>query len=122
MNTLSGGQMQRLKFALAIVGDPDLVFLDEPTSALDPYSRRGVWECVGRLRERKKTILLTTHNMEEAAELSDRVLILQDGRLRPSALGTCTGRAWAVKATACRRGRLGDVMGSRPRSPARDTG
>jgi ABC-2 type transport system ATP-binding protein len=78
---LSGGQRQRLALALALVNDPTLVFLDEPTTGLDPQSRHGLWETVLRLRERGKTILLTTHVMDEAQTLCDRIAILDHGEI-----------------------------------------
>ena len=83
---LSGGQQQRLALALAMVNDPRIVLLDEPTTALDPQARRGVWGAIEQLQDEQRTILLTTHLMEEAQELSDRVGIIDAGRL--VALGT----------------------------------
>ncbi len=76
---LSGGQRQRLAIALALVGDPDLVFFDELTSGLDPQARRATWDLVDGVRDRGKTIVLTTHYMEEAARLCDRVMIMDHG-------------------------------------------
>jgi len=78
---LSGGQRQRLALALALVSDPQLMFLDEPTTGLDPQSRRLLWETVLRLREQGRTILLTTHFMDEAQILCDRIAILDNGRI-----------------------------------------
>jgi ABC-2 type transport system ATP-binding protein len=78
---LSGGQLRRLDFALALVGDPDLIFLDEPTTGFDPEARRAAWETVRSLRALGKTILLTTHYLEEAQALADRVAIVKDGRV-----------------------------------------
>jgi ABC-2 type transport system ATP-binding protein len=78
---LSGGQLRRLDFALALVGDPELIFLDEPTTGFDPEARRNAWETVRSLRDLGKTILLTTHYLEEAQELADRVAIVKDGRI-----------------------------------------
>jgi ABC-2 type transport system ATP-binding protein len=78
---LSGGQLRRLDFALALVGDPELIFLDEPTTGFDPEARRSAWETVRNLRELGKTILLTTHYLDEAQELADRVAIVKDGRI-----------------------------------------
>ncbi len=78
---LSGGQLRRLDFALALVGDPELIFLDEPTTGFDPEARRAAWETVRSLRELGKTILLTTHYLEEAQALADRVAIVKDGRI-----------------------------------------
>jgi len=78
---LSGGQLRRLDFALALVGDPELIFLDEPTTGFDPAARHAAWETVRSLRELGKTILLTTHYLDEAQELADRVAIVKDGRV-----------------------------------------
>jgi ABC-2 type transport system ATP-binding protein len=78
---LSGGQLRRLDFALALVGDPELIFLDEPTTGFDPAARRSAWDTVRRLRDLGKTILLTTHYLDEAQELADRVAIMKDGRI-----------------------------------------
>jgi ABC-2 type transport system ATP-binding protein len=79
--TLSGGQLRRLDFALALIGDPELIFLDEPTTGFDPEARRAAWETVRSLRELGKTILLTTHYLDEAQALADRVAIVKDGRV-----------------------------------------
>jgi ABC-2 type transport system ATP-binding protein len=78
---LSGGQRRRLDLALALIGDPDLVFLDEPTTGFDPAARRVAWGVVRRLKDFGKTVLLTTHYLEEAQELADRVAIVKDGRI-----------------------------------------
>ena len=78
---LSGGQLRRLDFALALVGDPELMFLDEPTTGFDPEARRGAWETVRSLRDLGKTVLLTTHYLDEAQALADRVAIVKDGRI-----------------------------------------
>lgn len=86
VGTLSGGQKQRLSVACALAGDPDLLFLDEPTTGLDPQSRRQLWELVERLRASGRTIVLTTHYMEEAERLCDHVAIVDQGRV--IALGT----------------------------------
>lgn len=83
---LSGGQKQRLALACAIVGDPDLLFLDEPTTGLDPQSRRQLWELINEFKSRGRTILLTTHYMDEAEILCDRVAIVDHGKV--IALGT----------------------------------
>ncbi len=83
---LSGGQKQRLAVACSLVGDPDLLFLDEPTTGLDPASRRQMWEIIRDFRERQKTVMITTHYMEEAERLCDRVAIVDHGKV--IALGT----------------------------------
>jgi ABC-2 type transport system ATP-binding protein len=79
--TLSGGQQQRLSVALALVNDPELVFLDEPTTGLDPAARRSLWDVVQGLRSRGRSVLLTTHYMEEAEALCDRIAIMDHGRI-----------------------------------------
>src|ERR1700683_3588130 len=79
--TLSGGQKQRLFIALALINDPEVVFLDELTTGLDPQSRRTIWDLVRGIRERGKTVFLTTHLMEEAERLCDRVAIIEHGRI-----------------------------------------
>jgi ABC-2 type transport system ATP-binding protein len=79
--TLSGGQKQRLFIALALVNNPELVFLDELTTGLDPQARRAIWDLVRGIRQRGKTVLLTTHLMEEAERLCDRVAIFDHGRI-----------------------------------------
>ena len=80
VRTLSGGQLRRLDLALALVGDPELIFLDEPTTGFDPAARRQAWETIRDLRSLGKSILLTTHYMEEAQRLADRVAILRGRR------------------------------------------
>jgi ABC-2 type transport system ATP-binding protein len=99
--TLSGGQQRRLDFALALVGDPELVFLDEPTTGFDPAARRQAWDTVRSLRDLGKTVLLTTHYLDEAQALADRVAIIKDGAIlaegAPGQLGDATSRyrvAW----------------------------
>lgn len=81
VRTLSGGQLRRLDLALALVGDPELIFLDEPTTGFDPAARRQAWETIRDLRSLGKSILLTTHYMEEAQRLADRVAILAGGEI-----------------------------------------
>jgi ABC-2 type transport system ATP-binding protein len=85
VRTLSGGQKRRLDLGLALAGDPELVFLDEPTTGFDPEARRRAWETIRSLRELGKTILLTTHYLDEAERLCDRVAVLRDGQI--AALG-----------------------------------
>ena len=79
IKTLSGGQRRRVDLALGIIGDPDLIFLDEPTTGFDPSARRKSWELISNLRSLGKTILLTTHYMDEAQSLADRVAVIADG-------------------------------------------
>ena len=86
VKNLSGGQQQRLSVSLAFINDPDIIFLDEPTTGLDPQARRTMWEVIERYRKTGKTIFLTTHSMEEAERLCDRVAIMNDGKI--IALGT----------------------------------
>ena len=81
VKTLSGGQQRRLDVGLGIVGDPDLLFLDEPTTGFDPSARRHAWDLVHRLRELGKTVLLTTHYMDEAQNLADRVIVIAAGKI-----------------------------------------
>ncbi len=81
VRTLSGGQQRRLDLALALIGDPDLIFLDEPTTGFDPAARRAAWTTIERLKELGKTVLLTTHYLDEAQELCDRVAIIKNGRI-----------------------------------------
>jgi ABC-2 type transport system ATP-binding protein len=89
---LSGGQKQRVLFALAIAGDADLIFLDEPTVGLDVEARRGMWAQIRALRQRGKTVLLTTHYLEEADALADRIIVINKGRV------ICEGTPSEVKA------------------------
>lgn len=81
VRTLSGGQLRRLDLALALIGDPELVFLDEPTTGFDPAARRTAWNTIKSLKSLGKTVLLTTHYLDEAQELADRVAIIKDGRI-----------------------------------------
>ena len=88
---LSGGQRRRLDFALALIGDPELIFLDEPTTGFDPSARRAAWEVIAGLRHLGKTVFLTTHYMDEAEHLADRITVLSAGRIvaagTPATLG-----------------------------------
>jgi ABC-2 type transport system ATP-binding protein len=81
VKTLSGGQKRRLDLGVALMGDPDLIFLDEPTTGFDPAARRAAWEMIRSLRGLGKTVLLTTHYLDEAEQLADRVAVLRDGRV-----------------------------------------
>jgi ABC-2 type transport system ATP-binding protein len=81
IRTLSGGQARRVDFALALIGDPELIFLDEPTTGFDPAARRAAWEVIRPLADLGKTVLLTTHYLDEAQALADRVAIIKDGRI-----------------------------------------
>jgi ABC-2 type transport system ATP-binding protein len=93
--TLSGGQLRRLDLALALVGDPELIFLDEPTTGFDPAARRGAWDTIRSLKALGKTVVLTTHYLDEAQALADRVAIVKDGRIlvegAPADLGSGDG-------------------------------
>jgi ABC-2 type transport system ATP-binding protein len=92
VKTLSGGQKRRLDLGVALVGDPDLVFLDEPTTGFDPAARRAAWGMIQSLRSLGKTILLTTHYLDEAEHLADRVAVLREGRIvREGAPAELTG-------------------------------
>ncbi|HMQ29878.1 MAG TPA: ABC transporter ATP-binding protein, partial [Chloroflexaceae bacterium] len=111
---LSGGQQQRLALALALVNDPHVVLLDEPTSALDPQARRAVWAAIRRMRDEGRTVLLTTHHMDEAEELCDRVAIVDEGRLvalgAPDALIARHAPPLGPSEAARRRPNLEDVF------------
>jgi ABC-2 type transport system ATP-binding protein len=107
---LSGGQRQRLALACALVGDPELLFLDEPTTGLDPQSRRQLWELIERFRAGGRSILLTTHYMEEAERLCDRVAIVDHGRMiaegTPRELIASLGAEHVLEFAVCGDGRL----------------
>jgi ABC-2 type transport system ATP-binding protein len=98
---LSGGQKQRVLFALALAGDPDLIFLDEPTAGLDVEARRGMWVQIRSLAERGKTVLLTTHYLEEADALAHRIVVINKGRM------VCEGTPAEVKSLGS--GRAGNT-------------
>src|SRR5438477_793802 len=100
VRTLSGGQKRRLDLGLALIGDPELLFLDEPTTGFDPAARRAAWEVIRSLRELGKTILLTTHYLDEAEQLSDRFAVLAEARI--VALGRPSELTAAVPATELR--------------------
>src|SRR5215204_7053837 len=106
---LSGGQKQRLALACALVGEPELLFLDEPTTGLDPQSRRQLWDLIDQFRRAGRTIVLTTHYMDEAERLCDRVGIMDHGRIialgTPRELITSTGVEHVVEFTAPTNGR-----------------
>ncbi len=97
VKTLSGGQQRRLDVAIGLAGDPELLFLDEPTTGFDPAARRNAWELVRSLRGLGKTVLLTTHYLDEAQQLADRVAVLRAGEIvkmgRPEELIASSGRA-----------------------------
>ena len=109
---LSGGQQRRLDVALALVGDPDLIFMDEPTTGFDPAARRNAWDMIGGLRDLGKTIFLTTHFMDEAQALADRVAIIRAGAIvaqgPPSELGG-RGRRSFIRFTLPEGVAIGDI-------------
>jgi ABC-2 type transport system ATP-binding protein len=117
VKTLSGGQKRRLDLAVALVGDPELLFLDEPTTGFDPGARRVAWETIRSLRALGKTILLTTHYIEEAQQLADRVAVLRDGRI--AALGTPGELIGTTSATEIRYRRDGEVVVLETEEPTR---
>jgi ABC-2 type transport system ATP-binding protein len=100
IGTLSGGQKRRADVAIGIIGDPDLIFLDEPTTGFDPTARRDAWNMIEGLKALGKTVFLTTHYMDEAQHLADRVAILRDGRIvaqgRTEELGESLGRRTVI--------------------------
>ena len=111
---LSGGQQRRLDVGMALVGDPELLFLDEPTTGFDPSARRQAWDVIAGLRDLGKTVFLTTHYMDEAQRLADRVTIIAAGQIvargTPEDLGeresgetTIRYRADGARGRACRR-------------------
>jgi ABC-2 type transport system ATP-binding protein len=119
VKTLSGGQKRRLDLGVALIGDPDLVFLDEPTTGFDPAARRAAWEMIRSLRSLGKTILLTTHYLDEAENLADRVAVLREGRIvREGAPAELTGLS-AGGETEIRYRRDGEVVVLRTTEPTR---
>jgi ABC-2 type transport system ATP-binding protein len=117
VRTLSGGQLRRLDLGLALVGDPELIFLDEPTTGFDPAARRQAWETIRGLRALGKSILLTTHYMEEAQILADRVAILRAGRI--AAIGTPDELLGAGDTVEISYRKNGEVVTLRTESPTR---
>ncbi len=117
VKSLSGGQKRRLDLGLALVGDPELLFLDEPTTGFDPGARRAAWETIRSLRSLGKTILLTTHYLDEAEQLSDRVAVLREGRI--VALGRPTELSGDRQATEIRYRRNGREVVIRTDDPTR---
>jgi ABC-2 type transport system ATP-binding protein len=114
---LSGGQKRRLDLAVALAGDPELLFLDEPTTGFDPAARRAAWEMIRSLRELGKTILLTTHYLDEAEQLADRVAVLRGGRV--VAIGTPAELTGAAPATEIRYRRNGEEVVLHTEDPTR---
>ena len=117
---LSGGQKQRLSLACALAGDPDLLFLDEPTTGLDPQSRRQLWETLGRFREKGGTIVLTTHYMDEAETLCDRVAIVDQGRVIAEGSPKDLIASLGAPKVVVREGTLEDVFMARTGRHLRD--
>jgi ABC-2 type transport system ATP-binding protein len=115
VRTLSGGQKRRLDLGLALVGDPELIFLDEPTTGFDPGARRTAWETIRNLRSLGKTILLTTHYLDEAEQLADRVAVLRDGEIIRE--GTPSELTSASAETEIRFSRNGEVVVERTKVP-----
>jgi ABC-2 type transport system ATP-binding protein len=113
---LSGGQQRRLDVGIALVGDPDLLFLDEPTTGFDPEARRGAWDVIAGLRELGKTVLLTTHYMDEAQRLADRVAVIARGEIvargTPEDLGDRESRPARIRYR--QNGREVEVMTTTP--------
>jgi ABC-2 type transport system ATP-binding protein len=115
VRSLSGGELRRLDLACTLLGDPEVVLLDEPTTGLDPESRRRVWDLVSSLRDRGRSVLLTTHHLEEAEQLADRVAIMHAGRIvregTPSQLGADQPSTIRFQAAAT-LGDLGELPGT----------
>ena len=117
VRTLSGGQKRRLDLGLALIGDPELLFLDEPTTGFDPAARRAAWDVIRSLRSLGKTILLTTHYLDEAEQLSDRVAVLAEGRI--VALGRPSELTAGAPATEIRYRRNGQEIVVQTHEPTR---
>ena len=117
VKSLSGGQKRRLDLGLALIGDPELIFLDEPTTGFDPGARRNAWDTIRNLRSLGKTILLTTHYLDEAEQLADRVAVLRDGLIvREGTPAELTGGAVETEIRYLREGK--EVI-ERTRDPTR---
>jgi ABC-2 type transport system ATP-binding protein len=117
VRTLSGGQRRRLDLALALIGDPELIFLDEPTTGFDPAARRNAWEVIRSLQDLGKTILLTTHYLDEAQQLADRVAVLRGGEIVRQ--GTPTELIGDSGLTEIRYHRSGELVVSQTADPTR---
>ncbi|HST15075.1 MAG TPA: ABC transporter ATP-binding protein [Gaiellaceae bacterium] len=117
VRTLSGGQQRRLDLGLALIGDPELIFLDEPTTGFDPGARRTAWQTIANLRELGKTILLTTHYLDEAEQLADRVAVLRNGEIIRE--GTPSDLRGGDVETEIRYQRDGETVTERTREPTR---
>jgi len=117
VRTLSGGQQRRLDLGLALIGDPELIFLDEPTTGFDPGARRTAWQTIANLRELGKTILLTTHYLDEAEQLADRVAVLRNGEIIRE--GTPADLRGGDVETEIRYHRNGEAVTERTRNPTR---
>jgi ABC-2 type transport system ATP-binding protein len=115
VRTLSGGQKRRLDLGIALIGDPELIFLDEPTTGFDPGARRAAWETIRNLRSLGKTILLTTHYLDEAEQLADRVAVLRAGEIVRE--GSPTELTSASAETEIRFRRNGSVIVERTKEP-----
>ncbi len=117
VRTLSGGQKRRLDLGLGLIGDPEVLFLDEPTTGFDPAARRAAWEVIRSLRELGKTILLTTHYLDEAETLADRVAVLRGGRI--AAIGRPEDLTGSSPATEIRYRRDGEDVLVTTQEPTR---
>ena len=117
VKTLSGGQRRRLDLGIALVGDPDLVFLDEPTTGFDPAARRSAWEMIRSLRSLGKTILLTTHYLDEAQQLADRVAVIRAGEI--ISLGAPADLIGGARTTEIRFRRNGELVVRETDDPTR---
>ena len=117
VRTLSGGQQRRLDLGLGLIGDPEVLFLDEPTTGFDPAARRAAWDVIRSLRELGKTILLTTHYLDEAESLADRVAVLRQGRI--AAIGRPEDLTGAAPATEIRYRRDGKEIVVSTHEPTR---